>query len=386
MSVAGIIAEFNPLHNGHVVHFEETRRLTNCRYIIAVMSGNFVQRGEPAICDKWMRTKMALQHGIDVVVEIPVPYVVSGADYFARGSVGILDAMGVVDSLCFGSESGNLAEIEAAGHILAKEPDLYRTSLRKGLDKGLSFAAAKGAALEACMGNVEDGLLSMPNNVLAIEYCKALKLLGSDIKTLTTHRVMGGASATKIRKGLVKTKDFVPEKVSAILNNAGKFATIDAYSDIFRYLIYNGYDNASQLGEGLINRFRRLCGNYTKISELLAEVKTKRYTYTRLQRAAICTVLGVTPQDMCEYDQNGGVQYIRVLGFRKEAASLVGNIVRRAKLPVITHGSAMDEILRSGDLAAKMLKQELKAGDIYRLASGASGGYQSERGMGVVVV
>jgi len=386
MNVAGIITEFNPLHNGHIIHIEETRKLTGCKYVVAAMSGNFVQRGEPAICDKWLRTKMALQYGVDVVVEIPLPYAISGADYFARGSVGILEAMSVVDALCFGSESGNLAAIETAGCILAEEPEQYKTTLRNGLDKGLSFAAAKGIALEACMENAPDGLLSKPNNVLAIEYCKALRLLESEMKTFTTHRVAGGSSATAIRKGLVDFRNFVPEKVIEVLEGIKSFATIDAYSDIFKYLLYNGCEDAGQMSEGLINRFRKLCGQHTHISALLDEVKTKRYTYTRLQRAVMCTVLGVTPHDMDEYDQNGGVQYVRVLGFRKQAAGLVGYIVQHAKLPVITHGAAMDDILRGGGLAAKMLAHEMRAGDIYKIASGAGGGYRSERGQGIVLV
>ena len=387
--IAGIIAEFNPFHNGHAAHIEETRKLTDCKYIIAVMSGNFVQRGEPAICNKWKRTEMALLNGVDVVIEIPIQYVISGADYFARGSVGLLNAAGIVDALCFGSECGNLQEVVAAGRVLAEEPARYKACLRSGLDKGLSFAAAKGAALEACLENAPDGLLTKPNNGLAIEYCKALRLLESPIKIFTTHRQQGGTSATKIRHGLLSGQeagDCVPKNVADILCGVSKFAQLDDFSDIFRYLLYTNADAVASLGEGLGNRFQRLCGEFSKISDLLAAVKTKRYTYTRLQRDVLKILLNILPQDMENFEQQSGVQYIRVLGFRKEAVGAVGEITRKASLPVVTHGAAMDKLLQNGGAVAKMLSQELVAGDIYRLASGESGGYRSERGVGVVVV
>ena len=387
--IAGIIVEFNPFHNGHGIHIEETRKLTGCKYVVAVMSGNFVQRGEPAICNKWKRTQMALLNGVDVVIEIPVQYVISGADYFARGSVGLLNATGIVDALCFGSECGNLQDIVASGHVLAKEPTLYKEGLRDGLNKGLSFAAAKGAALEACLGDVSDGLLTKPNNGLAIEYCKALKLLDSSMEVFTTHRQQGGASATKIRHGILSGEEAgndIPKNVADTLRDVSKFVQLDEFSDIFRYLLYTNTDAVASLSEGLGNRFQRLCSEFSKISDLLAAVKTKRYTYTRLQRDVLKILLNILPQDMKNFEQNGGVQYIRVLGFRKKAAGIVGEITRKASLPVVTHGVALDKLLKNGGVAAKMLSQELAAGDIYRVVSGESGGYRSERGKGVVVV
>jgi len=370
MSTTGIIVEFNPFHNGHAAHILETKQRTGCKHVIAVMSGNFVQRGEPAIYDKWQRTKMALNQGVDIVIEIPMPYVISGADYFARASVKLLEATGIVDTLSFGSESGNLDEIKAAAEVLAKESPLYKEVLRKKLDAGLSFAAAKGAALTECLDEVSDGLLTKPNNGLAIEYCKALKLLGSTMQVMTTHRTPGGPSATKIRKELAAQ---------------GTVVTLDDFSHIFKYLLYTNEKAVANLGEGLGNRLRRLCGEFSKISDLLQAAKTKRYTYTRLQRAVLGMVLGVSSQDMDKYDSHGGVQYIRVLGFRKDAAGLVGEITRRATLPVITTGADIDKILQGGNLAAKMLANELIAGDIYRVASGESGGQHSERKLGVVV-
>jgi len=390
--IAGVIVELNPFHAGHSTHIAETRKLTNCKHIIAVMSGNFVQRGEPAICDKWQRTKMALLHGVDVVIELPVPYVISGADYFARGSVELLEATGVVDALCFGSESGNLQQIVAAGDILAQEPPLYKEILRNGLDRGLSFAAARGRALETCLGQVQDGLLTKPNNGLAMEYCKAVRLLGSKMQVFTTHRQSGGPSATKIRKAITSgedlqsVRDFLPEMIRLILGTNKKFATLDDFSLIFKYLLYTKPQAVANLGEGLGNRFRRLCGEHSQISELLAAVKTKRYTFTRLQREILKLLLDVPAGDMDMYEKNGGVQYIRILGFRKDAAGVVGEITKKASLPVITHGAAMDRLTHDISPAAKMMLQEFYAGDIYRLVTGESGDYLSERGKKIIIV
>ncbi|MCL1842563.1 MAG: nucleotidyltransferase family protein [Defluviitaleaceae bacterium] len=390
MGVAGVIAEFNPFHAGHKLHLSETREISGCRKIIAVISGNFVQRGEPALCDKWRRTRMALLSGVDIVLELPVPYVIAGADYFARGSVGVLAATGVVDALSFGSESGDIAAINEAGRILADEPLAYKNALRAGLNAGLSFAAARGDALKACMNSVSDGLLTKPNNGLAIEYCKALRLIGDPMKVFTTHRRGGGPSATKIRREFFDLSpgfsEFLSSEVAEILYDSrekGEIVTLDDFSDVFRYLLFSGEIN---MGEGLENRFRSALagGRNNKISELLAVVKTKRYTYTRLQRAVLGVILGVTTQDMKFYESSGGVQYIRVLGFRRESSKLLGEITKKATLPVITNGAAVDEILKSGNAAGKMLAKEIEAGDIYRLNFPSR--YHSERGAEMVII
>jgi len=395
MNAAGVIVEFNPFHNGHLEHINETRRLTERKYIVAIMSGNFVQRGEPAICDKWQRTKMALLAGVDIVIELPVYYVVSGADYFARGSVKLLEATKVVDKLCFGSESGDLVAINAAGRILADEPIAYKDVLRRGLDAGLSFAAARGEALESVISTekLPEGLLTKPNNGLAMEYCKALWQMGKPMEPFTTHRVKGGPSATKIRKSAWRgdrgneVKDIMPLYAYNLLMEAAdkhELAHLDAYSDIFRYLLYTLSDcTLASLGEGLENRFRRLCNQHNRLSDLLFAVKTKRYTYTRLQRAALGLVLGLSHKDLQQHEAAGGPAYIRVLGFKKSSADLLGEITRRASLPVITHNSAIEALPPN---AASMLAKEYEAGDIYRLALSKPGAFRHERSIPMVIL
>ncbi|MCL2406048.1 MAG: nucleotidyltransferase family protein [Defluviitaleaceae bacterium] len=394
MKAAGVIVEFNPLHSGHIEHLRETTRLTGREYTIAVMSGNFVQRGEPAICDKWHRTRMALLAGVDIVIEIPVNYVVSGADYFARAGVRLLAATGVVDRLCFGSEAGDLTHIKEAGRVLAHEPDEYKTALKSALAMGHSFAAARGTALAATLKNASPELLTKPNNGLGMEYCKALWQMGQPMEVYTSFRQAGGPSATAIRKVITngqQTTDaayaaisqHMPAYVLEIIKNTlrtSELAKLDDYNDIFRYLLFT---KDIEMGEGLQHRFRNLAHQHHSLTALLDAVKTKRYTYTRIQRAALGVVLGTHPADLTAYEDAGGPAYIRVLGFRREASNLLGEMTSKATLPVITHGKAMDNLT---GLAAKMLAKEFEVGDIYRLAFGKIKGYRHERSMPVVIV
>ena len=388
MKAAGVIVEFNPLHNGHIEHMRETKRITGREHTVAVMSGNFVQRGEPAICDKWHRTHMALLAGVDIVIEIPVAYVVSGADYFARAAVKLLAATGVVDKLCFGSEAGDLAIINEAGRILAQEPDAYKAALKTALGKGMSFAAARGAALSAMLGDVPQDILIKPNNGLGMEYCKALWLMGRPMEVHTSYRKAGGPSATAIRKAIwagqeESVRSHMPTYVSEIINNAkhaNELVKLDDYSDIFRYMLFT---TSAEMGEGLENRFRRLAPEHKKLTSLLDAVKTKRYTYTRIQRAALGIILKMNQQKMAAYEDAGGPAYIRILGFRRKAAGLLSEITSRATLPVITHGKAMDNL---EGIAAQMLNQELEVGDIYRMAFGNIKGYRHERATPLIII
>jgi len=372
-SCAGVIVELNPLHNGHYTHIQETKRLTGRDFVVAVMSGNFVQRGEPAIIDKWVRTQMALYAGADVVIELPLPYVLGGADYFARGAVQLLADTGVVDCLCFGSESGDVNAIKTGAKILATEPPIYKEALRKSLDAGSGFAAARGAALETALREntggtlvntaipLPPGLTSLPNNGLGMEYCKALALLGNPMEVYTTHRTAGGPSATAIRKAIhthginaheVRNNmpDFAYEIFQKAFHTTGALS-LDAFSDIFRYAI-NKID-VQPLDEGLHNRLRNASIQHKKLTDILLAAKTKRYTYTRLARAAMRVVLGITPPET-------DPPYIRILGFRKLGAHLLGAIQQRARVPVFTHGANLP-------MPIAILAKEWEAGALYRL-------------------
>ena len=379
MKAVGIIAEFNPLHNGHIIHIEESKKISGCEKVIAVMSGNFVQRGEPAIFNKWIRTEAALRCGVDVVIELPVFYCLCGADYFARGAVSILESTGVVGAISFGCECGDIGAIIRAADVLHEEPKNFKDVLQENLSQGLSFAAARGLALEACMNETPGGLFTKPNNGLGIEYVKALRLLGGSMEVFATHRKSGGPSATRIRKSLLEgiiPINVMPQEMIKLIN--GKPAKLDDFSDIFRFLLYSA-EKSLNFGEGLENRFRRLAAEHKKITDLLMAVKTKRYALTRLQRIVLRTILGI--DDSCEMPK-----YVRLLGFRKCSQSLVSEIASNAVLPFITRGKEMDRLLNGSGNAAKMLAKELEVGDLYRIASNEKGNFRSERGMGIIVV
>ena len=359
MKAIGIIAEFNPLHNGHIEHINKTKEINN--NIICIMSGNFVQRGEPAIIDKWKRTYMALTAGIDIVIEMPVSYVISGADYFARAGINILSKTGIVDSICFGSESGDINDIKHIGDFLANETDEYKKALHNALNLGLSFPKAREQALESCINISDKGLFYEPNNCLAIEYCKAI--FNTNIKPYTTHRISGGPSATSIRKNFIKEKNSMPDYVYNILID-NKFLSIDDFNKIFKYAaLTTGIESS----EGLENRFMQNLRKYDKIHDIIKAVKTKRYTYTRLQRIIIKTILNIKNKKMTAYENLDGPRYIRVLGFRRQSANILSELVKHAKLPVITHNKTINQLHGT---ALEMLKDEYLASDIYNLVLG----------------
>ena len=238
MKVCGIIAEYNPFHNGHAYHIQKTKEITNCEAIVAVMSGNFVQRGTPALFDKWTRTKMALQNGIDLVIELPTYYATSSAEYFAQGSIGLLDSLGIVDFLSFGAKTSDLDTLKRIANILYLEPNDYKELLQSELKKGVSYPVARGNALKNFTKKEFDSkyiseILLDSNNILGIEYLKALMYNNSTISPNIVLRkgedynsvniIDGVCSATAIRKMLEddeieNLKDVMPKNCFDILN------------------------------------------------------------------------------------------------------------------------------------------------------------------------
>ena len=265
MKISGIIVEYNPLHNGHVFHINKTKELTNSDLIIAVMSGNFNQRGIPSIIDKWTKTKLALQNGVDIVLELPSIYALSSAEFFSYGAVSLLNSLGVVDSLCFGSEAGDITLLETIAEVLVHEPNDYKALLRRELDKGLLFPKARSLALVEHLVNKTDydkyyleEQLNSSNNILGIEYIKSLKRLNSSIKPYTIKRQGGSynsenlneifSSATSIRRVLSANQDIlnlnhhVPESVyKELLSLHNKNYIFSFENMMYPYIRYSTY-------------------------------------------------------------------------------------------------------------------------------------------------
>lgn len=382
MRTVGLIVEYNPLHNGHLYHFQQSMKVSSAEAAICVMSGHFLQRGEPALASKWARAEMALAMGADVVLELPVAFSSQPAEWFAYGAVSALDACGVVDSLCFGSESGDIGWLERAAAAVCDEPEPFRRLLREELAAGRPYPAAYSRALARFMPGVQEAELAKPNNTLGLHYLIALRRLRSRIRPLTIARAKAGynqtdisdpgiASATAIRKLLAETgrpeavAPYMPASTLDILQRewtAGR-APID-WSRFERPLLHRlaGLSAAqlaeyAEVAEGLEHRIKRslaalppLAGS--SVETLIERLKTKRYTRTKLQRTLLRILLNHTKPELSREVLSRGVPYLRVLGFSERGRTLLRAMKKAAKVPVIEKVTTEDSPLLAMDIRA----------------------------------
>lgn len=389
MKTAGIVAEYNPFHNGHKYHIEETTRITGCKDIVVVMSSNFVQRGEPAIMDKWTRTKCALLNGASIVVELPVLFSTSGAQYFAHSAVKLLTDTGIVDFLSFGSELGNVSQLKETAKTLVSESPQFSSAIKKNLAKGLTYAVARQAALEEITKKPHE-FISSSNNILAIEYLKALLLLRSEITPVTVQRIGEGynssntatpyPSASAIRKAILDGSMAVltptmPENVMQLLthvvHNGAAPMALESFSTPLNYCLRSkspaALSTILDVTEGLENRILKSLGNCYTINEILDFIKTKRYSHTTLQRALLHILLDIQESTVKYYQQNGYCPYIRILGFRKDKQYLLRSLMENASLPIITNIKKDENTLDENGKA--LLNLEKKSTDLYFMVS-----------------
>ncbi len=400
MKVLGIVAEYNPFHNGHLYHVQTARALTGAECIVAVMSGNFTQRGEPAIVDKWARTEMALFNGVDLVIELPCVYAMSSAEFFAFGAVRLLDSLGAVDTMCFGSEAGSLEELDQIASILSDEPADYKAALKSALSDGKSFPAARQEALSAYLKirhgqDILSGLLENPNNILGIEYLKALRRLNSRIIPVTVKRFgneyhsseLTGeiSSATSIRRTIAQNnwseaekqlKSALPHHSLAILNREFSLGKGPVFSESFSLLLLSLLRSMSvdeirtlpDMEDGLENRFKLAAETAGSYEELLKSICTKRYTSTRIQRSLFCLITGLRANSFNSFHQDSGPSYIRILGFNQTGRQLLASIKDSTTLPVITKSADF----KNSDIpnVTSMLGLEAAATDQYVLGFG----------------
>lgn len=406
MRTVGIIVEYNPLHNGHVHHFEQSKRAAEADACIAVMSGHFLQRGEPAVVNKWARAEMALRMGADLVIELPVAYSCQPAEWFAYGAVKLLHATGVTDALCFGSEDGRMDSLEQLADRLCGEDELFRSKLLEHLKQGISYPAAYSMAAVSGHGQQESPALDQPNNILGLHYLMALRRLNSPILPLTIARQKAGyhqaiptdatiASATAIRNilfgmdGTDKTggedrltliKPFVPAYTLEILQRelaAGRgLQQWEAYATpLFSQLLGRSAEELGQISEvteGLENRIKHALKEMTPASDsrveaLLTLLKTKRYTRTKLQRMLLRILLQHPKQELSRERLTAGPDYIRVLGFGGKGRQLLKTMKQRASLPVIIQARADN---------GKLLDLDIRATSVYSQAYREQGSRQ----------
>lgn len=373
MKVAGIIAEFNPFHNGHALLVQKARE-AGYTHVVAVMSGNFVQRGEPAVFHHSVRTKAALENGVDLVLQLPGVYAMSGAQSFARAGAEILNGFGCVDSIVFGSECGDTDLLSQTADAVYGEE--IKPLLSEELAKGISFASARENALKAINPMFAD-VIKSPNNILGVEYIAALKRLESTITPVTFERVgaahdsdeaSGDIAGASLIRELIKNKKewqkLVPENAKEIYCDAD-IADIKRIENAVLYKIRTvsaeELSKAPDVSEGIENRIISAAKQARSLEELYSLAKTKRYSHARIRRIIWNCLLGVTAADL-----DLAVPYIRISGFNKKGAELIKAAKETAVLPVISKPA---DLSRLGEAAQRIFYLECTAGDIYALCT-----------------
>ena len=357
MNNIGIIAEYNPFHNGHKYQLEKLKEITKYDNAICVISGNFIQRGLPAIYDKWTRTKMALEAGFDLVVELPTYYALNSAEKFAFGGVNILNNLGIINNICFGVENNDLDSLNDIANILVVEPKEYIKILKEELQKGISYAKSRENAIIKYTNNKKYGnILNSPNNILGIEYLKALKKLKSNMAPLLIKRHISNyndiniesniCSATAIREVMenkdIKNKEEILSKVVPNYTyNIMQNNNITTLKDFEKEIIYSirkmSIEELSQIlevNEGIQTRLKKYSFETNDIYQLVDLVKSKRFTQTKIQRILLHILLNMTKNEFnCINKDN---EYIRVLGFNKNGKKLLKYIAQNTTIPIIT--------------------------------------------------
>lgn len=385
--ILAVIAEYNPFHNGHLYHLEKSKKIVDPDYSICIMSGNFCQRGDTSIVDKWSKAEMAIKNGFDLVIELPVIYSISSAENFAEGALKILNAFNNV-TLSFGSECGNINILNKFANILYDEPKEFSTILTHELAKGISYPKARENALMLYLNDVRKyaNVLSNSNNILGVEYLKAIKKMRSKVEPITVKRIGTDynslkvkdrlASATAIRSLIQNNEDvvkLVPKASFEILSENMKYGkTVNGLETFEKEIIYTlrkmsiqEIGDLQDVSEGLENLIKQAADSCNTLEDLINFIKSKRYTRSRIQRILLYTLLDITKKDIQEsYKVN---PYIRVLGVSNHGKELLSEISKkRSKFPVITSVKKfMDS--SSNKVLKNMLSKDILASNIYTL-------------------
>lgn len=405
MKIVGLITEYNPFHAGHLYHMQQARELTGADYCVVLMSGSFVQRGEPAIFDKYLRTKTALLAGADLVLEIPAAFSTASAHEFAAYGVALLSAIGV-DAVVFGSECGQIEILKQAAYALNHESAEFQERLRKGLKAGLTYPQARAKALE--MEDTWASVLSSPNNILGIEYLRAAEDLHSPMEFYTISRKGSGyhedtladanfpsASAIRgiIRNSLSKDKDLLDILAShlpAVTHPAYTGAVpvfVDDFSELLNAAVLQMQATFSiaDLSPELAARLAKPPYCPLSFEERIQALKTRQLTYTRVSRALLHLALGMREEDISRWKDEGYALYARILGFRRQSSPLLSCLHKKSSIPLITKMADAAQNLSPSALA--LLEQEVYASHLYQtVRMKRSGVFQNEYTEGLVFV
>ena len=390
--VIGVVAEYNPFHNGHYYHLQATKEITGAEYCVAVISGNFTQRGDTSIVNKWAKAYMAICGGADLVIELPTVYSISSAENFASGAVKILDNLKVVNAISFGAEANDFATLNNIANVLYEEPKAYTNILSHELKKGISYPAARENALMMYLNDIKRyaNTLSSPNNILAIEYLKALKIQKSKLEPIMIKRkkvyyndnkiVDDFASATAIRKLLqdgeyANLRKVIPRSSYTIIGQesrkGGMVLSLAKYEKeiiyALRKMTVEEIADLPDVSEGLQFAIKNAANEANNLKDLISNIKSKRYTQTRIQRILLYALLGIYKKLM--ENSRKVVPYVRVLGFTQKGKSLLSEISRRnPKLNIITSlKKYMNQNQNKNKVLAEMLEKDIFATDVYTL-------------------
>ena len=359
MNITGIITEYNPFHNGHKFHLEESKKQTKSDGTICIMSGNFVQRGGPAIIDKWKRTEMALNNGVDLIIELPTFYAVYSAEFFAKGAVSILNSLNIVNNLFFGSEIGDAKALSEIAKTLISEDERFQNILKENLSLGLTFAKAREKSLIEYLNSSEiNNIITSSNNILGIEYIKAILKLNSSINPVALKREGSNyndkslsqtfSSATSIREVLKNTSNIEDLKNIIPLESYEVFSKLQEQDyrftfeeEMFKYIKYKiqtncvNFNNLYEVTEGLDNKIIKEISSSNSLHEFILKIKSKRYTYSKISRILTHIYLGLDNDDFKDIANENNL-YVRVLGFNKTGREILSLIKANSSIPLIT--------------------------------------------------
>lgn len=397
MHICGIIAEYNPFHGGHAYQIAAARRQSGCDYVIAVMSGDFVQRGAPAIMDKYTRARMALENGADLVLMLPVCGSTASAEGFARTAVAALRTCGIVDTLSFGCEDPAICSdsCRTIAAQLNKPTDTFSAALSASVSAGTTYAAARVAAIRQLCPTIDTGIFDTPNNLLAFEYLRALELWHSDIRPIPVKRLGGYhdaapdahtfASASACRTALLSDQPLpdmqLSDKTLQLLHDYGRHFGWLCENDCSAMLHYAllshpsaDFSHCADVGADLSARITNHLDEYESFSQFCALLKNKSMTYARISRALTHILLQLPAQPAAPLIRSDGtLPYLRVLGFRSDASGLMHALKANAAAPLITRPAQAKKLLTQD--AVQFFSQDLYAADICRSALLHKGGH-----------
>ncbi len=398
MNILGLIVEYNPFHNGHLYHLKKSLEVTNATHTVAIMSGYFLQRGEPALFDKYTRAEIAVKNGVDLVIELPTLFACQSAEIFAHGAVATLNSLNCIDSICFGSEEGDIDILFTIAKILVDEPLEFKTYLKYYLKEGLLFPVARSKALFDYINKYNtinisqdrlQNILNSSNNILGLEYIKSLLKLNSNIRPFTITRVKSEynseaieseiCSATAIRKNLKDLNDVsfassvVPSATFNMLENKIQNNFNPMFDDIFfdtlRSTIvrdFKSLDKYFDVNEGIENKIYQNVFNYNSLQDLQLSIKSKRYTLTKVKRTLNNILLGITKDDMNKVKNIDNAPYVRILAFNDKGREIIKCIKNNSDINIINKFSNISHS-DDNDVFNTLIDYDIKASNIYNL-------------------